>query len=327
MHTSLLCAQISKEQFESNLISYIKTINKQCPIRTDEITTVQTVALVGTAITYKMVVPNNAIKNIDAQVFKNQMIDNFTNTLSQPGPFFEHLKQYGYYIRYLVYSNTGKAYYNITISADDILNKGRIQENMHNIDPHSVSSVFNFGTLFKLSIPNSLELKYADQLLNSSTNNETKINNLKYIEYPNGNYAFQPVGTNQYDLEARRKYARVLVAIESQNDFNQSQISQASPADINAIDKILMKDVVAIWGESEDFQWYKTTIKKVGNRFAIITKYQRPAALGGASPVYVEEYKFFLSSKLVTITCSYRVSEISYWKSDMEYLINSISFN
>jgi len=315
-------AQGTSDNFENLVISTVKSLNSQCPIKTDEITTIQNVLLVSKTITFKMVIDNDYIDSVDPDLFKKQMISNLIIALPQPETFSRYLKQNQYQVRYLVYSSSGKLYHNITITGTDLLDNCN-RDSKH----YETKTTYKIGSVIQINIPTSLEIKDENQIIKKNIINGKSQINLSYIEIPQGKFIFQPAGTNNNDINARKKYARVIIAIEKQEYLNQNAVANATATDIQYLDDTFKKSTGSYFQGNSDFIWYPTTVKKIGNKYAIITKYQRPAAPGGNSPVYVEEYKFFISSKLITITTSYRKSEKAYWENEFLALINSIIIN
>jgi len=108
-----------KDDFHDTLLKYVKTLNAQCPIESDECTVFENVILVGNSITIKTVIPDECEPFIDLELFKYTMCSNFSKALDQQ--FFEYLKKEKYNVVYMIYNEYNEYKNRVTISAQDVL--------------------------------------------------------------------------------------------------------------------------------------------------------------------------------------------------------------
>lgn len=108
-----------KDDFYDTLLKYVKTLNAQCPIESDECTVFENVILVGNSITIKTVIPDECEPFIDLELFKYTMCSNFSKALDRQ--FFEYLKKEKYNVVYMIYNEYNEYKNRVTISAQDVL--------------------------------------------------------------------------------------------------------------------------------------------------------------------------------------------------------------
>ena len=187
--------------------------------------------------------------------------------------------------------------------------------------------IYAYSNICTFRVPRSLELRDPYSVLGEFTQS--------FKEYYQMNFedeiVFQQSGLNSDNLEVVKQatplYARIIIRCIPVNGIDQKTVASGTQADINELGELWKKDVMQYFS-GPDFKWYPVTRKKIGGKYALITRYQRPGAfdnIGG--PVYVEEYKFFLTGKLIRFTLSYRLSESNRWKEDFSNIMNTLSFN
>lgn len=192
-------------------------------------------------------------------------------------------------------------------------------------------TTYKIGNIFTINMPSTMELRDNNSIVGSSFNEGVKILTMQYDEKKSdGKFVFQPVGLNSTDIEkvmkANDKYARVIVNVNRQNELTQKMIGALSTSELKEIEKSWRKEPDNLWKNDTDYKWYPMERKQYDGKYAIVTKYQRPAAIGGDSPVYVEEYKFFMTGKQITITISYRTSCASIYKTDFSKIMDTVKF-
>ena len=187
--------------------------------------------------------------------------------------------------------------------------------------------IYAYSNICTFRAPRTLELRDPYSVLGEFTQS--------FKEYYQMNFkdeiVFQQSGLNSDDFDVVKKatplYARIMIRCIPMNGIDQKMVASATQSDINEIGELWKKDVMQIFS-GPDFKWYPVARKKVGGKYALITRYQRPGASNGnGGPVYVEEYKFFLTGKLIRFTLSYRLSESNLWKMDFSNIMNTLSFN
>lgn len=183
--------------------------------------------------------------------------------------------------------------------------------------------IYIYGNHCSFRVPATLELRDKDSKLGRTCDLLKKYIDMSYDDEA----VFQPVGANSDDIETIKNsmghYARIIIRCIPQNDIDQSLVSSLTQADLNELNKVWKQEAEEFFS-GEDFKWYQLTSKKIGGKYALITKYQRPGLKG---VVLVEEYKFFLKGKLIRFTLSYRMSDSYIWKSDFEKIMGTLSFN
>lgn len=107
------------DEFKDYVMETVKGLNAQCPIKTDEITTLKNIFLSGKTVCIKMMVPSEYIELIDFSIFKSTLCENFSQTLEKS--FVLLLKQEGYSVSYFIFDEADKLYQVLTISPQEIL--------------------------------------------------------------------------------------------------------------------------------------------------------------------------------------------------------------
>ena len=188
--------------------------------------------------------------------------------------------------------------------------------------------IYAYSNICTFRVPRTLELRDPYSVLGEFTQS--------FKEYYQMNFkdeiVFQQSGLNSDDFDVVKKatplYARIIIRCVPMNGIDQKMVASATQSDIKELGELWKKDVMQIFS-GPDFKWYSVTREKIGGKYVLIKKYQRPAALNSSdgSPVYVEEYNFFLTGKLISFTLSYRLSESKLWKVDFSNIMNTLSFN
>lgn len=175
---------------------------------------------------------------------------------------------------------------------------------------------YEIGKIFKLSVPSTMTLRDPDSVIGKTMDNAVNKFILQYgVTAADWKYTFVPVsGTTS------TRYARIIVAVNRQNELTQKMIKEATPADLQDVKQskidgaktmgITIKNVIA---KKEVYD----------GKYALVVRYDRP---GTAGDVHVEEYMFFLLNKQIDVTISYRISESSIWKKDFGVIPGTFSF-
>lgn len=110
----------TKEQVEMDRIMHekIESANKNLPLKTDEITTVQCVTFIGHTIAYKYVVTNDAIESVDTAAFKMKMLKSFGN--AQVNKAIKYYIDNNIYIVYDIFDSNGVLHYCVKITPSDL---------------------------------------------------------------------------------------------------------------------------------------------------------------------------------------------------------------
>lgn len=132
------------------------------------------------------------------------------------------------------------------------------------------------------------------------------------------NIVFMP-----YDIST---YSRVLIYYSKTSGLTQEILENIGPVEIDYMEPSYHDEIIERYGNSADFIWYPLSVKKVGNSYAIVRKFQRPAAVLGTSPVLVIDMQFYFKSCAFNIIVSYRTKEKELWELQMQSFINSINF-
>ena len=109
----------SKEHFEKKLLETIKTLNAQCPIRTDECSTLTQVLLSGNSIMYKVIVDDDCVDYIDIDEFKDAVCYNESKAVGKQ--FAELMIRYSYLLKYALFDTSNILIDVVLISGYDIL--------------------------------------------------------------------------------------------------------------------------------------------------------------------------------------------------------------
>ena len=187
--------------------------------------------------------------------------------------------------------------------------------------------IYAYGNICSFRVPRTLELRDPYSVLGEFTQS--------YKEYYQMNFddeiVFQQSGLNSDDLDVAKQasplYARIIIRCIPMQGIDQNMVASGTQADIKELGELWKKDIMQYFS-GPDFKWYPVIRKKIGGKYALIMRYQRPGAFDNLQgPVYVEEYKFFLTGRLIRFTLSYRLSESNRWKTDFSKIINTLSFN
>ena len=108
-----------KEHFENRLLETAKKLNAQCPIRTDECSTVTQVLLSGDLIMYKVIIDDDCVDYIDIDEFKNVVCYNESKAVGKT--FAELMVKYSCLLKYALFDTSNKLIDIVTISGYDIL--------------------------------------------------------------------------------------------------------------------------------------------------------------------------------------------------------------
>ena len=187
--------------------------------------------------------------------------------------------------------------------------------------------IYAYGNSCSFRVPKTMELRDPE-----SYTGKFFVGFKDFVQmYDLDEIVFQQQGLNSDDIEVIRKasplYARIIIKTIEQDDINLTDVSKLTQSEIKEIDKD-WKEEVKSYFPGKDFIWYPVVRKRLGGKLAMVTRYQRPSALKNSnSPVYVEEYKFFLKGKMIRFTLSYRISESSIWKDDFSKIMSTLSFN
>ncbi len=113
----------SREQFEKKIIETIKVLTSQCPIRTDECTTVSQVLLSGKIIMYNVVIDDECVTYIESDDYKDTFKKNVCYNLAKAvsKEFIELIENHGYSIQYLLFDTSSLLLDIISISGKDII--------------------------------------------------------------------------------------------------------------------------------------------------------------------------------------------------------------
>ena len=175
---------------------------------------------------------------------------------------------------------------------------------------------YEIGKIFKLSIPSTMALRDPESVIGKTMDNAVNKFMLQYgASAADWKYTFIPS-----EGMTSSKYARIIVAVNRQNQLTQKMVKEATAADLQDL-----KD-----SKIEGAKMMGMTIKNVtakkevyDGKYALVTRYDRQGLSGD---VHVEEYMFFLLNKEINVTISYRISEASIWKKDFSAIPGTFSF-
>lgn len=109
----------SSDGFYDYLLESVKSLNAQCPFKTDEVTTIRNIALSGKTVCVRLEAPYEILNSIDYSILESISCENFSKAL--PKKFFVYLKQYGYSLSYLIYDETNKLHKVLNIAPGDVV--------------------------------------------------------------------------------------------------------------------------------------------------------------------------------------------------------------
>ena len=101
------------------LVAMAESMNKQCPIQVDEITTYKNVSFSEKTIVIKTIITKGYFDRIDFIDFKDRMTEKFSRTLDRQ--FAKYLDDNGYSIKYLVSEEDSKINAVVEITGGDII--------------------------------------------------------------------------------------------------------------------------------------------------------------------------------------------------------------
>ncbi len=107
------------DDFYSYLLETVKTLNAQCPVKTDEITTIRSCVLSGKTVCIKLEVPNDVIDSVDYSLLKSIYCKNFSKAV--PKYFFVYLNKYGYSLSYLIFDDLSELHKVMNILPSDVM--------------------------------------------------------------------------------------------------------------------------------------------------------------------------------------------------------------
>ena len=175
---------------------------------------------------------------------------------------------------------------------------------------------YEIGKIFKLSVPSTITLRDPDSVIGKVMDNAVNKFTLQYGgTTADWKYTFVPKeGTTA------TRYARVIVAVNRQNDLTQKMIKEATAADLQDL-----KDSRIEGAKQMGMTIKNLTVKKevYDGMYTLVIRCDRP---GTSGDVHVEEYMFFLLNKQIDVTISYRISEASIWKKDFSAIPSTFSF-
>lgn len=111
--------EITEETFHDQFVAMAESMNEQCPIKVDEITTYKNVSFSEKSIVIKTIIANGYLDKIDFDVFKLRMTENFSRSLDRQ--FVKLLAENDYSIKYLVSEEHDKISALVEITGKDIL--------------------------------------------------------------------------------------------------------------------------------------------------------------------------------------------------------------
>lgn len=111
--------EIGSTQFQERMASTAKTLNDQCPIRTDDCTIFKNVILSGKSLMINTLVEDACDDLVDYDEFKENMASNMSGALDKE--FVKYIDKEGYSIVYMIYNERDKLKKIIRISGSDIL--------------------------------------------------------------------------------------------------------------------------------------------------------------------------------------------------------------
>jgi hypothetical protein len=110
----------TKEQVEMDKVMHekIESANKNLPLKIDEVTTAQCVTFIGHTISYKFVVADEAIDNVDTTVFKSNVLKNLGN--AQINKAVKYYINNNIFIVYDIFDSNNVLHYCVKITPSDL---------------------------------------------------------------------------------------------------------------------------------------------------------------------------------------------------------------
>lgn len=144
--------------------------------------------------------------------------------------------------------------------------------------------------------------------------------------YETSDLVIQPKGASNLERDAIRKYARVLISkrVDSESigiglHFSFADFTRKDVSELNEVFTAQIKSQLP--PSTTVTEWYPLELVKVNRMSSMRLGFKRQ--LRDNPPVVVYSYKFFDYTKTYELTVSYRETEKSYWKKDLERLVNS----
>lgn len=137
---------------------------------------------------------------------------------------------------------------------------------------------------------------------------------------------FQQSGLNEFDKEAFKTYARVMVKtrMEKVGDISTLYGLHLSKKELKQLDKILKEQLEgSLKSQSMKItKWFPVEIVIVNNMTALLQSYNRQ--MGDNPEVYVRLYQFHNYDRIHYITLSYRIADKEIWEPLFENILNSL---
>jgi hypothetical protein len=149
----------------------------------------------------------------------------------------------------------------------------------------------------------------------------------KRMEYDVPQLVAQQKGLNEFSKEGFEKYARIMVetTLGSVGDFEKINfnINQYTQADILELSSTYKQQIQqSFLGTGiKLIEWYPLKLEKVNGMSCIHISYKRQ--LQDKPFVLVHIYYFHNNDRMHSLTLSYRLSEVDYWKSDYATILKS----
>jgi hypothetical protein len=152
-----------------------------------------------------------------------------------------------------------------------------------------------------------------------------KVNKLRYYDTPQ--LTAQPIGVNDLVKEGLEKYARVMIETDigkfgdfEKLNFNITEYTQADIAEMNnEFKQNIRQNLQQV--NIKIIEWYPIKFETINGMSCIHISYKRQ--LNSNPHVLVHMYYFPNYDRMHTLTLSYRLSEVDYWKSDFAKILNS----
>lgn len=110
---------ISDDAFHESFIENAKTMNKQCPVQVDEITTIAEAIASGKTLMIKTIIKDDFIEQVDFNEFKKKMTQNFASSLEED--FIKYMDDKGYSVKYMIYDEQDNLKTSIEIMGKNML--------------------------------------------------------------------------------------------------------------------------------------------------------------------------------------------------------------
>jgi hypothetical protein len=137
----------------------------------------------------------------------------------------------------------------------------------------------------------------------------------------------QQKGLNEFGKEGFEKYARVMIETTfgsvgdfEKLNFNIATYTQSDISDLNTTYKQQIQQSFSGTG-LKLIEWYPLKLEKINGMSCIHISYKRQ--LQDKPFVLVHIYYFHNNDRMHSLTLSYRLSEVDYWKSDYATILKS----